>query len=67
MLLDAVIVVVLNFTIVQYNLYGNFLSGTGNCVGSANDNYEGFSSDYELNNGTQSFKALDLEIYHILF
>ena len=48
-------------------LYGNFLSGTGKCVGSANDNYEGFSSDYELNNGTQSFKALDLEIYHILF
>jgi len=48
-------------------LYGNFLSGTGNLVGKVNDNYEGFSSDYELNNGIEKFKVLDLEIYQILF
>ena len=48
-------------------LYENFLSKTDNYVGSVNDNYEGFLSDYELNNGTQNFKVLDLEIYQILF
>ena len=44
-------------------LYRNFLSGTENNVGLVNDNLEGFLSDYELNNGIQKFKALDLEMY----
>ena len=47
-------------------LRGNFLSSQ-NHVGGVNVNYEGFSSNFELNNGSQYFKALDLEIYQILF
>ena len=37
----------------------------GSNVGKVDENYKGFSSDYELNNGIQ--KVLDLEIYQILF
>ena len=48
-------------------LYGNFLSRTDNYVGQTSDNYEGFSFNYELNNGIQNFKVMDLEIYQIYF
>ena len=48
-------------------LYGQFLSKGGNFVGQVKDNYEGFSSKYELNNGSQYFKALEIEVYQILF
>ena len=48
-------------------LYRQFLSKRGNCVGEIKDNYEGFSSDYELNNGSKNFKALEIEVYQILF
>ena len=45
----------------------NFLSKNNSHVGPVDVNYEGFSSNYELNNGSQYFKALDLEVYQILF
>ena len=44
----------------------NFLSSKDNFVNPIKDNYEGFSSDYELNKGTQNFKVVDLEIYQII-
>lgn len=44
-----------------------FLSTKSSYVGSVNDKYERFSSNYELNNGIQYFKALDVEVYQILF
>ena len=48
-------------------LYGQFLSKRENFVGEIKDNYEGFSSNYELNNGSQYFKALEIEVYQLLF
>ena len=48
-------------------LYEKFLTNGGNFVNSKNDNYQGFSYDFELNNGTQYFKAKELEIYHLNF
>ena len=48
-------------------LLHNFLSTNSNYVNLKNDNYEGFTIDYELNNGTQNFKVIELEIYQIFF
>ena len=48
-------------------LYSEFLSKNGNFVNGKNDNYEGFSIDYELNNGNKNFKALELEIHQLFF
>ena len=48
-------------------LLHNFLSTNRNYVNPKNDNYEGFTIDYELNNGTQNFKVIELEIYQIFF
>ena len=48
-------------------LYHNFLKHSNNYVGGKNDNYEGFTKDYELNNGNTSYKVLELEIYQINF
>ncbi len=44
----------------------NFLSRKDNFVNPIKDNYEGFSSDYELNKGSLSFKVVDSEIYQII-
>ena len=48
-------------------LYKNFLSQNENFVNPINDNYEGFTIDYELNKGTQKFSAIDLEVHQIIF
>ena len=48
-------------------LYKNFLSTNNNYVSPKKDNYEGFTMDYELNNGTNNFTVIELEIHQILF
>ena len=48
-------------------LYKNFLSQNNNFVNSINDNYEGFTIDYELNNGTKNFTVIELEVHQIFF
>ena len=49
-------------------LYQNFLTNTSNCVyQKKNDYYQGFTNDYELNNGKANFSAEDLEIYQLTF
>ena len=48
-------------------LYHNFLSQNNNFVNSKDDNYEGFTIDYELNNGTKNFTVIELEIHQIFF
>ena len=48
-------------------LYHNFLSRNDNFVNSINDNYEGFTIDYELNNGTKNFTVIELEVHQIFF
>ena len=48
-------------------LYKNFLTNNENLVNTKNDNYQGFTYDYELNNGVQKFNAKELEIYQLIF
>ena len=48
-------------------LYGNFLSRKDNKVNTKNDNYQGFTRDYELNNGNQNFSVEELEVYKLTF
>ena len=48
-------------------LYHNFLSVNSNFVNSKDDNYEGFTIDYELNNGAKNFTVIELEIHQIFF
>ena len=38
-----------------------------NIVGAKNDNYQGFTIDYELNNGKSNFSVEELEIYQLIF
>ena len=45
----------------------NFLTNKSCYVNSKNENYEGFTMDYELNNGNQYFSALELEVHQIFF
>ena len=49
-------------------LYKNFLTIGNNSVNpKKNENYQGFTYDYELNNGNQNFSVKDLEIYQLTF
>ncbi len=48
-------------------LYKNFLSQNENFVNYKDENYEGFTIDYELNNGTKNFTVIELEIHQIFF
>ena len=54
------------FCINTIYLSKNFLSNS-NQVNAKDDNYKGFTINYELNNGTEYFKVLELEIYQIIF
>ena len=36
-------------------------------VNSKEDNYKGFTMDYELNNGSRYFTVIELEIHQIIF
>ena len=65
--LDVVIVVAHNFKNGTIYLNNNFLTKKNSYVGIKNDNYIGFTNDYELNNGKSHYKILELEIYHIIF
>ena len=47
-------------------LNNKFLTSKCN-VNSKNDNYQGFTYDYELNNGIYNFIVKELEIYHLIF
>ena len=40
-------------------LYKNFLSRNDNMVNSKEDNYKGFTMDYELNNGSRYFTVME--------
>ena len=48
-------------------LQKGFINRSDNFVGKISDNYNGFTKDYELNNGTPKFKILELEIYNLSF
>ena len=48
-------------------LHINFMNTNNNYCGQKNGNYMGFTKDYELNNGTNNFKILELEIYQFTF
>ena len=48
-------------------LLKNFMNTNDNYVCQKSENYMGFTKDYELNNGTQKFKILELEIYNLSF
>jgi len=49
-------------------LYGNFLTNFKNFVNpKRNDYYQGFTDDYELNNGKRNFSVEELEIYQLIF
>ena len=39
----------------------------GNTCTASQSYYEGFTKDYELNNGEQFFKIEEIEIYQIVF
>ena len=48
-------------------LQKGFMNQNNSFVGRKNGNYNGFTKDYELNNGISNFKVLELEIYNLSF
>ncbi len=47
------------------HIANNFFLNNNNTCNLKDTSFEGFNSDYELNNGNQNFKILNLEIYEI--
>ena len=48
-------------------LRNNFYSRTDNYVNQRNDNYQGFTKDYELNNGNKNFGIKEMEVFQLIF